>query len=530
MFFLHRSVSMHRSARAASRRPGIAVASLLLVVGSVTPALAQDSPASYTLEQAILVALGGNQDLERARLGLRSASQQVREAWGAVWPEVDAQVQYQRNLQVQEVFLPAIIFDPNAGPNDLVPVRFGADNNWSAQLQLSQTLFDRSVFIGVGAAGRYRNLQAEVVRGRAQEVASRVRRAYYTALLARERVRVTDESVTRLERTLEETRALEGAGLASSYDVLRLEVQLANLRPDLRRATNAVASAERDLTVELGRDGGERVSVSGRLHRVDLASFEANEGPNAELLRLVGYPDPLAASYEELRETAARMRSDLRQARLSVQLEGARASAERSAFFPKLSAFFNYGITAQEDGSLNPFGENSNQRITSSAVGLRLEVPIFSGFSRSARVQQRDLARRQAQVQLGRLEHEMDAGIRTALEALAEAKARADAALRAVEQARRGYEIVSAQYLAGTSSQLEVTDGEVALRESEFNYAEAVYDYLMAQADLDEALGVVPVVDTVLTPDGDLRLSRRHEVEVSERADDTDVTNGTEPR
>ncbi|NIR43507.1 MAG: TolC family protein, partial [Gemmatimonadetes bacterium] len=56
--------------------------------------------------------------------------------------------------------------------------------------------------------------------------------------------------------------------------------------------------------------------------------------------------------------------------------------------------------------------------------------------------------------------------IRTAYEALLEARARARAQRQAVSQANRGFEIVTAQYLAGTSSQLEVTEGEVLLRES----------------------------------------------------------------
>ena len=43
--------------------------------------------------------------------------------------------------------------------------------------------------------------------------------------------------------------------------------------------------------------------------------------------------------------------------------------------------------------------------------------------------------------------------------------------------------------------QLELTDAEVALRQSEFNYASAVYDFLVAQANLDLALGKVPMVD-----------------------------------
>jgi len=93
------------------------------------------------------------------------------------------------------------------------------------------------------------------------------------------------------------------------------------------------------------------------------------------------------------------------------------------------------------------------------------------------------------------------------LEALQEARERAQAQGGAVAQARRGYEIVSAQYSAGVSSQLEVTEGEVLLRESEYNYAQAVYDYLMAQADLDDAVGVSPVVDVPTSVSADVSVS-----------------------
>ena len=36
----------------------------------------------------------------------------------------------------------------------------------------------------------------------------------------------------------------------------------------------------------------------------------------------------------------------------------------------------------------------------------------------------------------------------------------------------------------------------MALRESEFNYAQAVYDYLVARAQLDAAVGRVPLMGT----------------------------------
>ena len=65
----------------------------------------------------------------------------------------------------------------------------------------------------------------------------------------------------------------------------------------------------------------------------------------------------------------------------------------------------------------------------------------------------------------------------------------------AVRQATRGFEIATAQFREGLGSQLELTDSEVALRESEFNYAQAVYDFLVARARLDESVGLVPGID-----------------------------------
>jgi len=469
---------------------------------------AQGEPVSaYSLREAVGLALQNNRELRDAQLGLLGADEQVREAWGSLFPTIDGSVSYQRNLAIQEVFLPKIIFDPNASPNELVPVRFGADNNWSAWLYVTQPIFDAGAFIGVGTAGRFQALQREVVRGQAQRVASQVRRTYYSALLAHEEVRLTDESVKRTEASLRETEGMYRAGLASSYDVLRLEVRLANLRPNLKRAGNVALARERDLSVQLGLGEVEPVAVTGQLRDIDLATLDSNAGANLELVRLVGIRNALDTSLESLYQLARRMRSDLRQAQLNVELENARLKYEQTSRYPRLNAFFNAGLIAQEDGSLDPFGESKNQRTTSAVLGISLEVPIFQGFQRSARIEQRRISRERANVGLRLLERQAANQIRTALEALQEARERAQAQGGAVAQARRGYEIVSAQYSAGVSSQLEVTEGEVLLRESEYNYAQAVYDYLMAQADLDDAVGVSPVVDVPTSVSADVSVS-----------------------
>lgn len=463
-------------------------------LGVAAPAAAQDTAAveTYTLGQAIETALANSQVVAEAEQAVVAANQRVREAWASALPDISASASYQRNLRVQEAFLPATIFDPSAPPDELVPVRFGSDNQWQAGLSVSQPLFRVGVFIGIGAAARFRELERERARGTTQHVVSAVRQAYFDALLAHEELRLTEQSIARVRRTLDETRAMHAAGLASEYDVLRLDVQLANIEANLQRVRNAVEATRRALLIEMGLDVERPLALAGRLDEVDLDEPAANDPANRELLELAGAPGAGERPAEEFLALAQRERADLRQLEASVDLEGARLAVERAEFYPKVSLFSTYNIQAQENGTPTFFGSGPNQRTTSATAGLRVEVPIFTGFSRSARMAQARAAVRQNEARLERAERDAANEVQTLLDGVAEARLRAASQRRAVEQAQRGFEIASAEYGAGVGSQLQVTDAEVALRESQFNYARAVYDYLSARARLDMALGTAP--------------------------------------
>ena len=455
-----------------------------------------------SLERALEIGWDQSRALADARLGLRVANQQVREAWGSVLPNLSANASYSRNLKVQQAFLPAVIFDPTASPDELIPVRFGSDNTWQAGLTAEQPLFQYNVLIGLSAAGRYRELQREQVRGVAQDVSTTVRLAYLEALLAAEDVRLTDQSVTRVRRTLEETRAMNSAGLASDYDVLRLEVQLANLEPNLRRAENAIAATKRVLLVAIGRDPrtADATELEGRLTDVNVADVAANAPANAELLRQAGangVGSAGAPDAEQDYQLALSERSHVRQARLNVELERARLASERAEYFPKLTLFSSYNVTAQQNGTPDFFGA-SRQRASFAVAGIRVELPIFNGFAREARVQQAGGLVAQAATRLEQLEHETARDVHTLTADVREGRLRVDSQRRAVAQAQRGYEIASAEYRAGLGSQLQITDAEVALRQSEFNHARAVYDYLVASARLAAVVGNAPSGDMAL--------------------------------
>jgi outer membrane protein TolC len=468
------------------------------------PLFAQEPtpPEVYSLRRAIGVALERSQTVRDARLGVRIADEQVREAWATVLPDISTDASLTRNVVSQKTFLPAIILDPSAPPDQFIPVRFGSDNIWSATVAASQPIFEMSAFVGLGAANRFRTLQREVARGGAQGVVSTVRQAYFNALVADEEVRLTTLSIERVRQTLAETQARNRAGLASNYDVLRLEVQLANLEPSLRRAALGASTARRVLLVEMGLDPTTPFELAGSLNELDLENPERNVGENAALLAAAGSV-PLEDEIEALYETAINDRTDVRQARLSADVESARLKAQESDFFPKLSVFASYTISAQQNGSPNFFGlggcddlpgtQSCPRRSADGALlGVRVEFPVFQGFSRNARIQQTRARIQQIGLQEERLRNQVANELRTLVDRLDEARLRAITQRRAVAQAERGFEIAGAEYSAGIGSRLQLSEAELALRQSEFNHAEAVYDYLTARALFDAATGSVP--------------------------------------
>ena len=482
-----------------------AAATLLAVAISVPTASAQPATGlrldgrALTLEECLALALEQNRSIRDARLQLLTAERQVREARGRAMPDITANASFTRNLQPLESLLPAIIFDPTADPDDFIAVRFGADNNWSSALSVSQPLFDYSVFVGLRVASQFRQLNVEGVRGVAQQAATSTRKAFHEVLLARERLRLTESSVQRLRQTLEETRARSQAGLASDYDVLRLEVELGNLEPQLRQASDMLAAARRGLAIAVGLDIESIFTPLGSLREIDVTTRSAETAESRSLVEVVGEPRALEISYDDLLARALAERSDLRQARINHNLSRAQVQATMSDLFPSISGFYNYSLSAQENGRPDFFGENSQQRATMMQAGIQVEIPLFSGFQKTARLQQQKIAVERSNTSLALLRDQAANQVRTLLDALDETRLRAAAQARAVEQANLGFEIASAQYREGVSSRLEVVDAENALRQAEFNFAQAVYDHLNAQADFDQAVGRVPLVDDIST-------------------------------
>lgn len=446
-----------------------------------------------TLGQALEIAVANNIEMKRAFYSLMDADEQVRIAWSEVLPSISTSANYTRNIEVPINFLPAEFF--GGEPGELIPVAFGTDNNWIGGVTVSQNIFRGEAIVGISSSSLFRLAREEGLRATMQQVVTETRKAYYGVLMAREQLRLVESSVNRIQENLEEARSRFGAGLADEYDVLRLEVQLANLQPQIRQAEDEYEQAFRGLKFLMGLPVEMPFRLAGDLFLFDILSEESDSPENMNLKqidRLTPLPSLQSGEApEQVGRIMEERRGDLRVLDLEGRLKEREILAIRTRFLPEITADYSMQwISAQPGGPV--FFQDAHRYQT---LGVTLRFSVFEGFRRRAElnralIERKEISeRRYSAEQAARNEYE------TAVENLARIFDTASARWRALEQARRGYEIALRREEEGLGSRLEVTEAELQVREAEINYSQMVYDYLVAKADYDFALGLVPLVD-----------------------------------
>jgi len=444
------------------------------------------------LEQSIRIALANNAEIKRSMLSIKDADQQVVQAWGGYLPEVSGTMSYARNLQIPIIFFPD--FRDPSGPLVATPV--GSENQWQGIIDASQVIFDGETIVGITSADLFKTAQKENLRATAQQVVTDTRKAYHNVLVAKQNLQLREASINRIKENLDENRARYREGLIDEFQVLQLEVQLSNEQPLLTEARYRLEQAYRQLSITMGLPIEWDYKVKGDLLSFDVLAAKADTPDNINLKKVNRVaPLKLEQQSNELFAVASERRGDLRVLDFDEKLNEKEIMREKSLLFPSLTANYQMNWSAQDPGSPNFFGSNSQQRNRTQALTFTLNVPIFQRLERSTELSRRLIEKKdinqQQELALKQAKHE----IITAQENIKRIYETAEARKAAIEQARRSYEIALARFNRGVGSQLDVTNAELQLRQAETNYAEMVHEYLNAKADYDLATGIIPFVD-----------------------------------
>jgi len=116
-------------------------------------------------------------------------------------------------------------------------------------------------------------------------------------------------------------------------------------------------------------------------------------------------------------------------------------------------------------------------------VGVALSYSLFDGFRTKQRVQQATVERNKVRFTRLKVEEAVQVQIEATELRMEEAKKRMIGQEKNIEQAQKAVRIAQTRFKSGVATQLELLDAQVAMTRSQTNYAQALYDYLVAKAE-----------------------------------------------
>lgn len=457
---------------------------LLLAIASVYA----QGVTTLNLEEARKYALENSPLYKNAVLDERIASARVKETVGIGLPQVNGSVQLSHNERLRRAFFAVGPNNPITAGNpefDALPdgsviavenffqLRSSAD----AGLSINQLIFNGSYLVGLQAANAYKDYSEKARIQTKEELINNVTRAYYAAVINKERVKLFETNIARVDSLLKNTKALYENGFAESIDVDRIQVSLNNLRTERDNFYNLQLLFIENLKMQINFPMAAALDVNESITSIGL---DAN---------ILDYQQNW--SYSD--------RPDYAVMETQRKLQSLDVKNNMAEGMPSISAFANLGYFTQSPNVGGLFRTDtdipSNDFVGPdkwypySAFGLTLNVPIFSGLQRNYKVQQSRLTLQKIENGFTSLKSGIDFEIKQAITNYQNSKRSMEAQESNMALAEKVARVTKIKYNEGIGSNLEVIEAEAALKESQINYYNALYDVVIAKTDLEKAFG-----------------------------------------
>lgn len=364
---------------------------------------------------------------------------------------------------------------------------FNQPNTYNTNANLSQSVFQGGrALAGMRAASRLRRA-ARLNTDEARNNASYdVQRAYLQALFAQQLVDIQRANLELADAQLTQVVQFETSGRAARYDVLRARVQRANIEPQYIQARSDYEIALLDLKRLANIPAAQPVMLTTRL--------------DAESVRhLVALVDESGVSVDS--------RPSVQAAQLVAQARRSAISVARADLLPSVNVFIQSGYQAfplsgfpSRAGALDPVpcAPGSTQTsctrqnggwFSDRSVGVQISWPLFDGLRAKGNIDAAQANAKIAELQLAQEREDVALEIEEARAAYEAARALFAARQQNAGEAGEAFRLASLRFNRGLSTQLDVSDAQIALMTARTNEARSIYDLYLALAGLARAQG-----------------------------------------
>ncbi len=457
--------------------------SVMLTSTGLTSIAQTDSASAihnFTAEQAVNFALQNATQVKNALIDIKLQEEQNKEITASAFPQItgSGSVNYNPNVAVQTFpnFIAASTYavlvqenvkkgngDPIVSPGDfgIIEAQFGSKYNANAGIDINQILFDGQVFVGLlarKAAIRNAELTADVTK---EQIKANVYKIYYQLAVGNRQIGTLDANISNYEKLLHDTKIIYENGFAEKLDVDKVQVQLSNLQTQKLKTQNQLDAGLAGLKFLMNMPQKDVLILSDTLSDEDVKQNILDED--------YGYTD--RKEYQLLGNTIKLNEYNVKRYQLSK--------------LPTLTLAGNYSKSAQRQ----EFDIFKGPYFTSSFVALRLNVPIFDGGAKNARIATARLNLMKIQNNLDQLKASIDNDISQSRINMKSAIYTLDNQKKNIELAQQVYNTTKLKYEQGLGSNQEISNAQADLVAAQNNYYGSLYDAINAKIDFLNAAG-----------------------------------------
>ena len=404
---------------------------------------AQEAPLRLSLEQAQQMAVERNRTLENASIDIKIAEASKWQAIASMLPQVNASGTYNDMFGYMMNF---------GGMSIALPSSASLGVTASVALSGAQVL-------NVAISKISRQMSDITARQTEQTVASQVKTLYYSALVAEQTLDLLKDNLYEVQKLYDFSQQSVDVGASEQVSADQLMVQVASSKTAIKSAENSLEMIYNSLRVQMDLDPDTRIELTDQLD--DLLNVDAGLAIMNEQFNLDNN-----YNYQLLKK--------------NVELARQQVTLNKWSLAPTVSLAYQYSAKVN-------FGDGMDMT-PPNTMNIMLNVPIFSSFSNTKKIQSAKMSYQKQLNTLAETENNLQIQYRQLCYNLQNAYARYLDQKQAVEVNKRVFDNIARKYQQGYSSALEMTNTSTTLINSQSSYVQAILEFVNAQIELENLL------------------------------------------
>lgn len=429
--------------------------------------LSQAQVRKWTLLECVQYAMEHNLTVEQFELDLENAKIDKSDALGNMLPDLNGSTSVSSNTGF------------SINPTNNLPTNSTAFNV-NAGISSNITLFDglrnmrqlnRAKLNAIANQYRLDNLK--------DDIRLNVANAYLQVLSNKEQLKTFKAQYAVTEQDLKRTKELVESGVVPKGDLLEIEATAASQEQQIVNGESMVLIS--------------RVNLAQLLQITDYENFDI-----AEEEFDVPPSDILSNSPKVIFDKAVSFRSDIKFSESSVDLAEEDLKIAKGAYYPSLTAFFQYGsrysdVTQIPDGNGGVYTPNFTDQLwifDGISYGAQLSVPIFNGWRTKNSVKRSEISLQKAKLQLEQDKLDLETTVQQAYVDVGTFEKAYEAALKTLEARRLAYEYAKERYTVGLMNAFDFSQAQARVDNAEAEVIRTKYDYIFRLKILEFYFGL----------------------------------------